>query len=376
MKKIPPFKYYFPKDTTNWITTKIQELIESGDYLTLGKYSEELERQMANYVGSKHAIAVSNGTAALEIILRAIGVQDCDVIVPTNTFAATAFAVIHAGGTPVFADIASDLNMNPSEVPKRLTPKTKAVIPVHIGGLISSRIHELLELAREQNFVVVEDCAHALGSCLGGKKAGSFGLAGGFSFFSTKIITTGEGGMITTDSSEIAEKARLLRDQGKVRGNEVGVIGYNWRFTEFQSIVGIAQLALVEEIIEKRNIVAKIYDEFVEEIPEVESLKIPSTVRHNFYKYILLLGKGRDPEMLRKHLKDKYGIGLGGYVYEAPLHRQHVFRRYVDDIDSFPVADDLCARHISLPVYPQMTSEEARYVVRCLKCAIQDLGWT
>jgi len=375
MSKIQPFRYYFPKNTIEWIITKTRELLESSDFLTLGRYNEEFERKFAEYIGSKYAIAVSNGTAALEIILRAIDVRGCDVIVPTNTFAATAFAVIHAGARPIFVDIDSDLNIDPADVKKKLTSKTKVIVPVHIGGLISPRIYELLELANGQGVYVVEDAAHAHGSMLDHKKAGSFGVAASFSFFSTKVMTTGEGGMITTSDDEIAGQARLLRNQGKIRGNVVGILGYNWRMTEIQAIIGLAQLSVMEEIIKERTRIARIYDELLVNVPVLQLLKISENFRHNYYKYIVFLPKGCDPEVLGRHLKEKYSVSLSGYVYEAPLHRQSVFREYVNDLDSYPIADDLCSRHIAPPVYPQMTDEEAQYVCESLKQAIQDIGW-
>jgi len=373
--RVPAFKYYFPQASIEWITTKIRETLESGDFLTLGKYCREFENQFANYIGSKYAVATSSGTASLEIIMRALSIQGCEVIVPTNTFAATAYGVIHAGGRPVFVDIAFDLNFDVADVKKKITSKTKAIVPVHIGGLISQSMPELLELAEQRGLYVVEDAAHAHGSTLKDKKAGSFGIAGSFSFFSTKVITSSEGGMITTNDSEIAQKARLLRDQGKVRGNLVGVVGYNWRLSELQAIVGLAQLRLIEEIIEKRTQIAKIYDELLRGMLSCQPLQIPSNARSNYYKYIAFLPRGREPEVLKKHLAEKYGVELGGYVYEVPLHNQPVFKEYVDNLQNYPIADDLCTRHIALPDYPSMTSEEAKYVAENLKSAIKDLGW-
>jgi len=373
--KIPSFKYYFPPATVEWITTRIHELLESGGFLTLGRYNEEFENEFARYIGVKHAVAVASGTCSLEIVLRAIGVQGCDVIVPTNTFAATAYAVMHAGGRSIFGDISADMNIDPSDVKKRLTSNTKAVIPVHIGGLVSLGVYKLLELAGQRGFYVVEDAAHAHGSMLDGKKAGNLGIAGSFSFFSTKVITTGEGGMITTNDEVIADKARLLRDQGKVRDNVVGAVGYNWRMSEFQAIVGLAQLRLLEEIIEKRARIARIYDELLKEFSMLRLLDIPPDVRPNYYKYIVFLQKGRDPDVLKKHLKEKYNVSLGGYVYEAPLHRQQVFKEYVENPYDYPTADDLCSRHIALPIYPQMAEEEAQYVIESLKNALSDLRW-
>jgi dTDP-4-amino-4,6-dideoxygalactose transaminase len=375
VKYIPSFRYYFPKDTIEWITSKINDLLKNGDFLTQGKYVEEFEKEFAKYIGTKYAVAVSSGTAALEIILRAIDIQGYHVIVPTNTFAATAYAVIHAGGKPIFADISADMNISISDIKKRLTKKTKVIIPVHIGGIISQNIYSLLELANKQNIYIVEDAAHAHGSTLNGKKAGTFGEANAFSFFSTKVITTGEGGMITSNNKEIVEKAKLLRDQGKIKGNIVGMIGYNWRMTELQAIIGLAQLRLLEEIIEKRNQIANFYYELLTEIPILYPFKPSKNARYNYYKLIVFLQKGRNPEKLRIHLKERYNVSLGGYVYEIPLHRQIVFKDYVEDINSYPIADDLCIRHITLPIYPQMTKDEVMYVIKSLKNSLRELGW-
>lgn len=374
IKSIPSFKYYFPPKIVQWILGETQELFESGDFMTQGKYAEEFEEKFARYIGCRHAVTVASGTAALEIAFRAIGIQGYDVIVPTNTFAATAYAVIHAGGRPVFADIVADMNVSVADVKKRMTPRTKVIVPVHIGGLVSPSLYELMELTEQFGVHVVEDAAHAHGSMLNGRKAGTFGLANAFSFFSTKVMTTGEGGMITIDRDDIAERAKLLRDQGKIRGNLVGTIGYNWRMTEIQAIIGLAQLRLLEEIIEERYRIAKLYDELLKGISELQPLEIPRNVRHNYYKYLVFLQKGRDPEILAKCLKEKHNVRLAGYVYEVPLHRQPVFKEY-GDVSGYPVADDLCTRHIALPIYPQMTEDEAQYVVESLKQSLHGLGW-
>ena len=372
---IPPFKYYFPPKAIDFITSKIREILENHEYLTMGKYCEEFEEKFANYIGVKHAISVNSGTSALEIIFRAINVEGYEVIVPTNTFAATAFAVIRAGGKPVFADCIEDLTVDPNDVKKHITDKTKAIVTVHIGGLVSPHTHELIELCEDKGIYLVEDCAHAHGSMLDGKKAGTFGIAGAFSFFPTKVMTTGEGGMITTNDDDIANMAKLLRNQGKIKGNMVGVVAYNWRMTEFQAIMGLAQLSLLEEIIEKRTNIARIYDEVLKDNEVLRPLKIPENVRHNYYKYIVFLPKKRKPEVLREHLKKNYNISLSGYVYEIPLHKQPPFQKYVSKKDKYPRAEDLCSRHIALPIYPEMTPKEAYYVAESLLSSIKELGW-
>jgi len=372
---IPPFKYYFPSEAIDFITSKIREILENHEYLTMGKYCEEFEEKFANYIGVKHAVSVNSGTSALEIIFRAIDVEGYEVIVPTNTFAATAFAVIRAGGKPVFADCTEDLTVDPDDVKKRITNKTKAIVTVHIGGLVSPHTHELVELCEDKRIYLVEDCAHAHGSMLDGKKAGTFGIAGAFSFFPTKVMTTGEGGMITTNDDDVANMAKLLRNQGKIKGNMVGVIAYNWRMTEFQAIMGLVQLSLLEEMIEKRTNIARIYNEMLRDNEVLKPLKIPKGVRHNYYKYIMFLPKRREPEVLREYLKKNYNISLSGYVYEIPLHKQPPFQKYVGEKDKYPRAEDLCSRHIALPIYPEMTTEEAYYVAESLLSSIKELGW-
>ena len=373
---VPPVKPYFPDEDIERVKSDVERILRSG-MLTLHTYTREFERRFAELCGVKYAIAVNSGTSALEISLRAFNLKGGDaVIVPTNTFSATAAAVFFAGGRPVLTDIdPNSLCISADEVQEHITSKTRGVIVVHIGGLVCPEIREIREICEDEGLFLIEDAAHAHGSMFDGECAGSFGDCGCFSFYPTKVITTGEGGMITTNDDEIAEKARLIRDQGKVKGNLIGAMGYNWRMTEFQAIVGLAQLRMLEEMIAGRRRVARLYDELVADIPILEPLVVPENVRHNYYKYILFLPKGRDPMELKQHMKSKYNVSLAGFVYEVPLHRQPVFKEYVDDPNSYPVADDLCYRHIALPIYPQMTEEEAQYVVDSLKSSLRELGW-
>lgn len=367
--KIPPTRYYFPPESIDFILENFHNLLENGEFLTMGKHCEDFERKFAEYVGSRYAVSVSSGTAALEIIFRALCVKGYDVVVPTNTFAATVFALLRAGGRPIFVDCASDLTVDPDDVRKKITTRTRAVVTVHIGGLVSPYTHELKDVCDSKGIYFIEDAAHAHGSALDNKKAGTFGVAASFSFFPTKVMTTGEGGMITTNDEEVYRKALLLRDQAKVEGrNYHEEIGYNWRMTEFQALMGITQLENLERFIEKRNKIARTYDVELEKISSLSSLKIPNNVRHNFYKYIAFLEHYNQDELRRK-LKAKYGISLGGYVYETPCHLQPVFKEYSQG--GLPMSEDLCRRHICLPVYYTMTDDETMYVVnslmRCLK---------
>lgn len=362
---IAPQRYDFSPEDIAWIMERVREILETNAFLTLGQYGEEFERKFADLVGVRHAVAVNSGTAALEIIFRALGIDGHEVVVPTNTFAATAFAVVHAGGKPVFADCSEDLSVDPEDVERRVTARTKAVVAVHIGGLVSAGARRLREFCDRKGFYLVEDAAHAHGSRIDGRAAGSLGAAGAFSFFSTKVITTGEGGMVVTSDGVLAEKAKVLRDQAKVKGkNYHEDIGYNWRMTELQAILGLAQLRRLGDFIERRTQVARIYDAGWMGEQKVRPIPVPPRAKPNYYKYVLFL-RDRAPQEVSKQLKERYGVRLGGCVYDLPCHEQPVFRKFAQGC--LPRAEDLCRRHICPPIYPSLTDEEAHYVINAVR---------
>jgi dTDP-4-amino-4,6-dideoxygalactose transaminase len=375
-KTIPPVKPYFPKEDIEEIKEHVAKILQSG-MLTLHTYTKEFEDQFAKLCGVKHAIAVNSGTSALEIALRALKVKTGDeVLVPTNTFTATAATVIFAGAKPKLTDINSEtLCIDVENVQKNLTSKTKAVIAVHIGGLICPEIEEIREICRERKIFLIEDAAHAHGSTINQKPAGSLGDAGCFSFYPTKVMTTGEGGMITTDNSEIAEKSRILRDQGKenFNSNIIVELGYNWRLPEISAAIGLTQLKRLPEIIEKRNVVAKYYDEALEKIDGIKPLKTPSNILNNYYKYVAFLDEDLDKEKLKEKLRAE-GVKCSGEVYWPPLHLQPVYKRLLGTKEGdFPHAEDACKRMICLPLYAQMTIEDAKYVVEKLRKTMSEI---
>ena len=363
-KRLPAQRYDFSGADIETIVQRVRSLLESRAFLTMGKHGEDFEFAFAAYTGVSNAVAVNSGTGALEIIMRAVGVSGGDVIVPTNTFAATAFAAIHAGANVIFADCADDLSLDPVDVERRLTPNTKAVVTVHIGGLISPGVLRLKQLCEERQIAFIEDAAHAHGSKFGGRQAGSFGDAAAYSFFSTKLMTTGEGGMVVTNREDIARKARLLRDQAKVAGlNRHETIGNNWRMTEFQAILGLAQLARLDEFVAERRRVASIYDDMFRGSNHVTPAVVPPGAEPNYYKYVLFVEAGK-PEAISQRLADEFGVSLGGAVYDIPCHRQPVFAH--DHLGPLPRAEDLCPRHICPPIYPSLSDDDACYVAECL----------
>jgi dTDP-4-amino-4,6-dideoxygalactose transaminase len=358
-------KYTFTPEDIELISSELRMLLEAGEFLTLGRHGERLEQEFARYHGLPWAVATNSGTGALEIILRTLCVVGKEVIVPSNTFAATAFAVIRAGGRPVFADILPDLTLDPSDAAARITANTAAVITVHIGGLISSATLQLAALCRSRNIPLIEDAAHAHGSNLDGRAAGSFGLAAAFSFFSTKVMTTGEGGMIVTGDESLYRQAQVLRDQAKVRGgNYHETVGYNWRMPEIQAIMGLTQLRRLDEFIARRQLIAAIYDSALAGVPGLQLMPVPALTRHNYYKYVVFL-RGIAPDEISARLKQNHQVPLSGFVYELPLHEQPAFRSYYQG--PLTVAEDLCRRHICLPIYPNLSDEEAQYVAAALR---------
>jgi len=368
-KEIPPAKPYFPKEDIQLIHKDLDKILNSG-MLTLGDYTKNFEAEFSKLCKVKKAITVNSGTAALEIALRCLDLRKGDeVLVPTNTFTATAATVIMAEGKPVLTDIDGDsLCINLRNVEKNLTRKTRGIIAVHIGGLVCPEIRAIAEICEDKNLFLIEDAAHAQGSTLDKKPAGSFGDVGGFSFYPTKVITSGEGGMITTDIEEIAKKASVLRDQGKesFSGNEIIEVGYNWRMTEISAAIGLRQLLRLPEFIKQRNEIANYYDEELKKAKSLKPLEIPKNAVSNYYKYVAFVSEDISRDGFKQKLREK-GVKPSGEVYWPPLHMQPVYKRLLRVKEGdFPVAEEACRRMLCLPVYSQMTMSEAEYVIE--KC--------
>jgi len=372
----------FPAADRDEIAAAAAEILRTGA-LTLGPYTRQFETAFAAaHAGPgdgrrPHAIAVSSGTAALEIILRSIGVAGRDVIVPANTFFATAEAAIRAGGRPVFADVdPATFALSPATLTAALTPRTAAVLLVHIGGLISPAAAGLRRICDELGIALVEDAAHAHGSTFAGQPAGCFGVAAGFSFFPTKVVTCGEGGMILTSAAEIEHDARVYRDQGKgsAGANHHVLHGYAWRLSEQAAVTGLVHLRRLGEFIERRREVAARYDRLLAGLDGLDPVGEPEGCRGNYYKYIAVLPPGADRARFRKLLAEEHDVRLAGEVYDLPLHRQPVFAEIAasqggGEAPFLPAAEDLCARHVCLPVHSDMTAGEVDEVCAAVQAA-------
>jgi len=367
--KIPAAKICFPEEDRQQILQSISEILESGQ-LTLGKHGRQFERAFAEYVGTQYAIAVNSGTSALEIILRALNIKGSSVVVPTNTFIATPAAVLHAGGDVLFADVDDSLCLSLKNLKTVLRDDTRAIMLVHIGGAIAPQTEEIRQFCADQGLYLIEDAAHAHGSSLNGKMAGAFGIAAGFSFYPTKVMTSAEGGMITTDDESIYKRALILRDQGKAGflGNIHTDIGYNWRMSEVHAAIGLSQFNRLEEFVMSRRNAARAYDRGLAHVKGLSVVPIPPKSSSNYYKYVALLDEGFDRAAIKSELRDGFDISLSGEVYELPCHLQPIFRKTHGFLGGeFPVAEELCQRHICLPIFATMKDQEVDYVVSALK---------
>ena len=328
------------------------------------KNVQEFETNFAQFVGTKHAIATNSGGAAIAIAMHLFNVKDKEVLVPTNTFVATASEVLLAGGNVRLVDTdPNTFSVSLNALKTAVTPKTVGVNIVHIGGIITPEIEAIRDWCQAQGLWLFEDAAHAHGSSFKGKSAGQFGCMAAYSFYATKVMTSGEGGMLVTDDDNLAEKARGLRDYGKPQPwvSYYTQLGSNWRMSEFSATVGVVQLKRLPEFIQWREKIANFYTQALQNLSQFTLVLPPE--KSSWYKYILLLPSGVNRDEFKAKMKEK-GVSLPGGVYEMPLHQQPIFKEISGQ---FPLADDICQRHICLPIYFGLTEEEAAYVVECLR---------
>lgn len=361
--EIPSTKPFFSKDSIKAISKEIKEVLSSG-ILILGPYTSRFETAFREYCGVKHAVGVSSCTAALEIALRFFDVADREVVLPTNTFIATGNAVIYAGGRPVLADIQPHtLCLDPVDLRRRITPSTKGVIVVHLAGLPCPEVEAIREICREKSLFLIEDVAHAHGAFIGGKKTGALADAGCFSFYPTKVMTTGTGGMVTTNDDKLANYALSLRHHGVGSGlSQIINLGNDWLMNEVDAVLGYHQLLALESNLKQRNDVASMYSAAFESSEWAAPFSVPAGTRHSYYKYPVLLSKVVDRQELTRRMKKERGISLGS-VYDPPCHLQPVYQRLFGYREGmFPVADDVLKRVTCLPMYPQLSGEDVKFV--------------
>lgn len=367
MKYIPYGKQCIEEDD-------IQAVVEvlKSDYLTTGPKVTEFEKVVAAYTGAKYAVAVSSGTAALHIACMAAGIgEGNEVITSPITFAASANCALYQGAKPVFADIESDTyNIDPKEIEKKITDKTKAIIPVHYTGQPCD-MDVIHQIAKKHNLLVIEDAAHALGASYKGQKIGVLSDMTIFSFHPVKHITTAEGGMVLTNDEALYEKLKLYRTHGITREEsllhhqeggwyyEQLALGYNYRISDMQCALGISQMKKLDRFVARRREIAAKYDAAFASVDQIITPFQAEGTENSYHLYMIQV-KGKDrAEVFNKLREDGIGVNVHYIpVYHHPYYREHGYA----DVNC-PNAEEFYSRAISLPIYPLLTEEEQHYVI-------------
>jgi perosamine synthetase len=354
---IPIAKPYIGDDEKN----AVMQVLDSG-MLAQGEWVKTFEKKFADYMGVRYALSTTNGTQALILALESIGVKGKEVIVPSFTFIASATSIIRAGGIPVFVDVLPDtFNINPEDVRKKITEKTVAIMPVHLYGQ-SANMDEIMEIAEENGLYVIEDACQAHGALWKGKKVGSIGHIAAFSFYPTKNMTTGEGGMVTTNDETFAEKVGFLRNHGQTERYIHQELGWNFRMTNIAAAIGIEQLKKLDKNNIKRRENASIYDELLSDVVEIPS--VDERAFHVYHQYTI---KTKKREKIIEEFK-KQSIGYGIY-YPIAIHQQEIFKNLGYSV-TLPVTEKISSEVLSIPVHPLVGEEEIRRVADAIKSAL------
>jgi len=360
---------------------EVVDTLRSG-WLVYGGKTQRFEAEFRKLAGAEHAVAVSSCTAGMHLALLAAGVGPGDeVITSPLTFPATANVIVHAGATPVLADIcADDLNIDPAEIERRVTPRTKAIMPVHYAGQ-PCRMDEILAIARRHGLLVIEDAATAAGAYYRGRPIGSLGDATVFSFYAIKNMTTGEGGIVTTDDAALAEKVASLRNHGldsnawnryAKEGQPFYTVtepGFKYPFTDLQASLGLGQLRRLREFNEKRTRLAALYGKLFARLPEVETPKVRPEVESNWHLYVIRLREaGISRDAFIAALRER---GIGTAVHYLPVHYHPYYReRFGFGKGDYPVTEREFERLVSLPLFPLMSEADVERVVGAVEATV------
>jgi len=365
--KIPLFRIHWDDTDVEMAT----EAIKMGSYWAVGPNITEFERQIAEYLGTKYAIAVNSGTSALHAVLAVHNIGEGDeVIVPAFTFIATANSPHFVGAKPVFADIEEETyGLNPEDVKRKITPRTKAILPIHYAGG-PCKIEELKQIAQEHDLTLIEDAAQSFGAMTNGKKVGSFGNAAILSFCAPKIITTGEGGAVITDSTDIYERLKLIRSHGRaetanyftsVEYMQYVTLGYNFRISNITAALGLAQIGKVDKIIRMRRENAAY---LTERLSGIDAISTPVTSQGHFRVYSMYTIRTREDKALRDRLMSYLNEnGIMARIYHEPVHLTRFYREsFGYKGGELPVTEMVSNQVLSLPFFPDLTHEEMDYM--------------
>lgn len=351
-----------------------------GDYLTTGPIVSEFENSVAKYVGTKYAVAVSNGTAALHMACYATGISEGDeVLVPAITFAASSNCVLYCGGKPVFIDVdPKSYNIDINKIKEKITNKTKAIIPVDFAGQ-SVDMDSILKIAEEYNLIVIEDAAHALGSEYKNEKVGSKAHMTEFSFHPVKPITTGEGGVVVTNSKELYEKMILFRSHGITRNSDLMIenqgpwyyeqidLGYNYRLTDIQSALGLSQIKKLDDFIFKRREIVNKYNEAFRALKEIVTPFENEYSKSGHHIYVLLLNLDKLKCGRKEIFEALQAENIGVNVHYLPVYLHPYYKKLGYKKGECPVAEDIYNRMITIPLFPSMSDKDIKDVIEAVK---------
>lgn len=366
---------FFPQEEIEWILKETRLILNGEKILSMGENVKKFEQEFADYCNRKYGIATNSCTSALDVVLRSLNLSSNDeVIVPTQTFFANLSSIINSGAKPVFCDTDENFLMDYEDLKNKITTNTKAVVMVHFSGAISKDIFKIKELCLKQNILLIEDCAHAHGayaidSAHKVYKAGSIGDIGCFSFFSTKIMTTGEGGMIVCDDENQSLIFRSLANRGLnplKKTEEFNHYGENFRFSEFNATLGLSQLRCLEDFITHRNNIARIYKAELEHLQDFLRFQyVPEGYRHSYWRFIVFLKKHTQKEIIMKLTQKNIAADA---PYSPLLHQQPILSLY----QSCPKAEELSHTHISLPMHLKITPKDAQIIAHHLKSLLEE----
>ena len=368
---IPLFKNYHDKRDIEYVS----KVIRRGMYWANGPEIAEFEKRVSDFVGTKYCVSFNSGTSALHSVLSTCDVKAKEVIVPSFTFISTANSVLMAGGKPVFADIEdTTFGLDPEDVNEKIGSKTKAIMPIHYGGC-PCRIKELMELAEDHGLLLIEDAAESFGAKIGGSMVGSLGIAAMFSFVQGKIMSTGEGGAVVTNSEDIYEKLKLFRSHGRPETRDYFTsteymdyisLGYNFRMPTMCAAQGLAQLENIDRIIGNRRKVAGYYDAEFKMLEQIRTPNEPDGSFHVYMMYSILVNSGSDG---RDHLKDHlHKNGIAAKVYFEPVHRTYFYKHCLKyGQKGLPKTEEISDKVLSIPIYPTMTDKERKHVSQTMK---------
>lgn len=331
-----------------------------------GPYNKQFEEKFAEFIGTKHAITVNSGTAALHLSLEALGIKDGDEVITTPfTFAATSNVIVMQNAVPIFVDIEDEtFNLDPSKIEKSITKKTKAIMPIHYAGQ-SCEMDEINEIAKKYDLAIIEDAAPAVGATYKGKKTGTLGDIAGFSFFPDKNMTTGEGGMIVTDNSELAEKCQILKKNGASKRYYNIFMGWNFKMPDINAALGISQLKRIESIIERKISCAKIYDKLLDTIQGIQTPVVRDYNKSTYMLYSILTENEDMREKIRIGLEKE---GIETRINFPSMHMQPAYvERYGDLKGKFPISEDVSRRILGLPIYINMTQTDQELIANSIR---------